>query len=888
MNRDRMVSWSSSSLARVVENFKVDIEHGLTREQIASARTHFGPNILASGKKKSITREALKQLKSPLVLVLLAALVLTLVLQKFVDAAVIFIALFINILVGVFQVERASRAFEKLKASQIRHALVVREGRQELISAEDVVPGDIIVIESGYTVPADLRLISANGLLINEASLSGESAAVMKNIEPKRSSTPITEQYNMAWMGTLVVAGTGKGIVVETGSHTQVGKIAQSLDPTEDNKTPLQQNIRRLAHFLVYVIAVAITLIFILGIFREEEIANLLFISIAVAVATMPTGLPAAVTIVLALGMESILKRGGLVRNLLAAETLGATTVILTDKTGTLTQGRMKLADLYSLTAIQNPKSSALVKKDNKKLIEVSVLASDAFIEETPGAPEPKVHGRPIERAILERGLSEGLPQNELLLTHKRLELLHFESSRRFGGSLNIAQHNKKRRLYVSGSPETLRELSSFTILNGRKVKMTSAMHEAFEKTQCTLSSQGMRLIGAAYKDVNWKKLPKDTPKKLSEELVYVGLMAFQDPPRADVPEAIQTVKNAGAEVIMLTGDNPETALSIAREAGIAGAYDTVLIGSDIERYDDEELLKILRETPVFARMLPEHKLRITRLLKARGEVVAMTGDGINDAPALASANIGIAIGSGTEVAKEASDLILLTNSFSIIVSAIEEGRKIIDNLKKIIAYLLSTSFSEIFLIGAALAIGAPLPLLPGQILWANIIQEGFMSFAFAFEKPEKGIMRRNPHSSRVKNVLTWELKTAIIVIAFITGIFLIALYFLLLRLELPIEEIRTILFAALSLDAIFFAFSLKSLRRPVWKVNLFDNKYLLVALALSVILLIAALSLAPLQTLLQLEPLSFLQVLFLFGIGLFNLATIEGVKYLIYARRKK
>ena len=403
-----------------------------------------------------------------------------------------------------------------------------------------------------------------------------------------------------------------------------------------------------------------------------------------------------------------------------------------------------------------------------------------------------------------------------------------------------------------------------------------------------------MRFIGISYKDVVWGKISdaklkdkKSKEKSLAEKTIFAGFMAFEDPVREDAKESIAKVKGAGARVIMLTGDNPETAKNIAIKVGIAKQDDRALLGSDIELKNDEDLLKTLQKVKVFSRVLPEQKLRIARLLRGNGEVVAMTGDGINDAPALRSANIGVAVGSGTEVAQEASDIILLNNSFSIIVAAIEEGRKIIDNLKKILAYLLSTSFVEVFVIIGALIFAAPIPLLPAQILWANIIEEGLMSFAFAFEKKEKNIMKRNPRSSSSKNILTPKIKKFIFTIGIITGVALAGLYFLLLKMGISVEVARTIMFIAISIDSMFFTFSLKSFDEPVWKTDLYSNKFLLIAFVLNLILLIVALSFSPLRTLLSLTTLSVNQFAVLGVLGLFNLATIEVAKYFLFFRKK-
>jgi Ca2+-transporting ATPase len=680
-------------------------------------------------------------------------------------------------------------------------------------------------------------------------------------------------------------------VVVATGTKTQIGAIALSLGTIDEQVTPLQKNIQHVARFLSYVVAIALCVIFVLGLTRGEPLIEMLLIAVAVAVATIPSGLPAAVTVVLAIGMEAILRRGGLVRNLLAAETLGATTVILTDKTGTLTEAHMKLTGLYSYQGILEKREDPYA--DNHFLLELAVLESDAFIEEGEDAPAKlTVHGRPIEKAVAVAGLEAGLAQDALFTEYPRIDYLQFTSERRFGASLHKNPKKKTNRLVIAGEPEKLLAASAYIRHNNKREKATDhikkRMLERFEE----LAGQGKRIIAIAYRDASFSDIPEDGEvgaDAILKNLVFAGFVGLEDPIRTDVGDAITEVKGASAQVIMLTGDNPETAHYIAQTVGITTSGDELVIrGSEIDEWDDAELYTKLQATRVIARATPAHKLRIARVLKNNGEVVAMTGDGINDAPALRAASIGVAVGSGTEVAKEASDLVLIDNSFSIIVAAIAEGRRIIDNLKKIVAYLLSTSFSEIFVIGGALLGGLPLPLVPAQILWANIVEEGLMSFSFAFEGRDPNAMKRNPRSAAAKNILTKELRFLIMLVSAVTGTLLIVLYYVLHHMGMPIDELRTVMFVALSLDAIFFTFSLKSLDTPIWRINLFSNRYLLVALTGSILLLLLALMWQPLSNLLSLTTLTVTDKLLLVGIGLVNLFTIECMKWFFFERAFK
>jgi Ca2+-transporting ATPase len=883
--------WTAFSLGALQNRLRTDFQSGLSDEEVYARRERYGENKFETRRRPRIISAIARQLKSPLAIALVGADIATLVLHEYLDATVIFIALFINVSVGVFQEGRASRAFEKLQLSQKKYATVVRDGRKIIVPTSALVPGDIVVIGAGMYVPADLRIIEEKNLSINEATLTGEWASVQKDNVLLDESTSLAEQRNMAWMGTLVVSGYGRGVVVETGERTQVGIIARSLKTVETRPTPIQASIRKLAIFLATVVLIAIAAIFLLGVLRGEPFVDMLLLSIAIAVAVMPTGLPAAVTVVLALGMEAILRRGGLVRNLLAAETLGGTTVILTDKTGTLTEAKMKLSSCYTLSSLDESRARKKnLDNDNKTLLGMAVLASDAFVEEDPKVPEKLiVRGRPIEQAIVLAGLESGLSQEGLNADYPRIDFLQFESSQRFGASLNKIKEQKKNRLYVSGAPETLLEHASYIYQQGRVLRMTEKLKELFYDMLKREGSAGMRLIAVGYRDVSWDQIPelsgRALEKYLLDGLVFVGLLAFKDPLRAEVKKSIRIAQEAGARVIMLTGDNAETAKAIAQEAGITTRDAPLLLGNEIEQLDDSSLTRALRDTNVFARVLPQQKLRISHVLKNQGEVVAMTGDGINDAPALLSADIGVTVASGTEVAKEASDLVFPNNSFSIIVAAIEEGRRVIDNLRKIVAYLLSTSFSEVFVVGGALIIGGPIPLLPVQILWTNIIEEGFMNFAFAFEPKEEGIMKRNPRASRA-GIVTPQIRTLVFTVGIITGIVLVALYLLLLHLGEPIDRIRTIMFVALSVDSIFFSFSMKNFHKPLWRVRFFSNTYLLLALTSSILLLFAAITLSPMRTLLSLVPLHGVEILILTGLGTFNLFTIELVKRIIFRKR--
>ncbi len=892
MSKSKKSDWHFLKPEEIAKKLKTDLKKGLSYEDIIKFQNKYGKNSFEKKGDFGILGKIFVQFKNPLILILFVAGLATLFLGEYTDSFVIFLALIVNTGIGTFQENKASKAFEKLNESQQKFTTVIREGRKNVVPVSELVPGDLVIIEAGAYVPADIRLIEEKNMLVNEAVLTGEWVGVPKSVVTENKKIKKEGlQSNMIWMGTLISGGYGRGIVVATGDKTQIGQIATSLANVEEEKTPIKENIEKLARFLTVLVVASLILIFILGVFRGESITSMVLISIAVAVAVMPEGLPAAVTSVLAVGMSAILKKGGLVRNLLAAETLGSTTVILTDKTGTITEAKMHLSDFFSANSVKN-KDITIQNPANQDLLRMAVLSSDAFVEDRDEAPDKlTVRGRPLEKAMVVAGLEVGIAQRDLSKENQRVDLMGFESKNGFSASLNENGKEKNKRLYVSGIPELILENSISIYENGKEKRFSKELRKEFKKIQKQKSAEGMRFTALAYRDVNWEKIPeaekKDAKNKIANKLVFVGFLAFEDPIRKDAKKSIQKAQKAGARVIMVTGDNPNTAGNIAQEVGIIKKGDRVLIGADVELMKDKELSKELKVVKVFARMAPAQKLRLSKLLQKNDEVVAMTGDGINDAPALQGADIGIAMNNGTEVAKEASDLILMKGSFSVITYAIEEGRKIIDNLKKIVGYLLSTSFSEVFLIGGSLLIGLPLPILPAQILWSNMIEEGLMNFAFVFEPGEKDLMERDPRSQRTRNILTGPLKQMILIVSFVTGVFLLALFWFLNQFNLSIEEIRTIMFVALSIDSIFFAFSFKALDKPIWKEDIFSNRYLIISWITSMVLLLVAMFFPPIQKMLSLTTLTGIELLFLIVIGIFNLVIIEVTKYFVFAYQK-
>ncbi len=875
-------TWHALPIDIVAEDLESDNVRGLAPEE-AAKRLQQGANRMPEPERESFLMKVLKQFTSPITMVLVAAALATLFLDHVTDALVILAALLVNVVMGLVQEGRASRAFEALKKGEARFAVVFRNGEPQRIPAEELVPGDLVALATGNAVPADLRLVEVHGLTINESALSGEWLAVEKDTEAAKEDAPLVERSGMAYAGTLVAAGAGKGIVVATGGDTELGKIAAELGKKDESVTPLMRDIRQVARFIIVVVSFVIIGIIALGLLRGLPLDETIFTAIALAVASVPEGLPAAVTVVLALGMERILKSGGLVRNLLAAETLGTTSIILTDKTGTLTEGRMTLELFVGRTGYYKDARSG----EANQILSAAVHASNAYVEERPELPENEklvIHGRPIEAAIVLSGLKNGVSQPALLAASPRIDELHFDSSRRFGGMIV-----EGGSAYVTGAPELfLASMHSAVDEDGKAHVISDKVLSHFEDALSMAARDGKRVIAVARISDIGTKFPEE--KELADLLAkgeFLGLMVFSDVIREEAKAAIRDMQEAGARVLMLTGDNPETALSIGRLVGIASEKEErAYTGAELASLSDPELLEVLQNHTVFARVAPSEKLRIANVLKDAGEVVAMTGDGVNDAPALRAAAIGVAVGSGTDVAKEASDLVLLNNGFSVITHAIREGRRLRDNFKKIFTYMLSTNFSEVALIAFSLIFGLPLPILPTQILWSNLVEGGLMNFAFAFEPLYPSAMKRTPKDPETSRVISPKIIRLIMVVGAITSLTLISVYcYLIFATSLTLPEIQTLMFVAVSVNCIFMAFSMKSFGTPLWKLPLLSNKFLLLALFLSAGLLLAALYVPFLQTLVHVSPPTMLQVGMLVGFGVVNLATIEIAKWLVFIR---
>jgi len=885
-------SWHSMSAETVFRHLKSS-KDGLSEEEVNSRLRIFGLNKLPEEKSISKIGIFIQQFKSPLIYILFIAGVITLLLRDWTDSVVIFAAVFLNSFIGYFQENKTSQILLKLKKAIHDKAIVIRGGQEKEIFQQQLVAGDIIVLRAGDKIPADARLIETSSLKINESSLTGEWLAVDKTEKVLAEGISLADRKNMVYMGTIAESGRGKAVVVGTGVNTEIGKIAVSIKKIEEEKTPYQKKIVHFSKIIAFIVGAVSLIIFLTGFLSGRNLLEMFITGVAVAVAAIPEGLPIAITVILAIGMERILRKRGLVRRLVAAEVLGSTSVICTDKTGTLTEAKMQVTNVFA---------------DNRKFpyelaLKIGMLCSEAFVENVQD-PMHKwiIRGRATEKAVLLAALQSGLRKEKIEKEEPRIDMFPFEPTYRYSASLHKLSKTQDI-IYILGAPEiVLNKSQYFETEQGRK-ELTNTEKETLTKKYENLNSQGLRLIATAYREISDTSLSGDLKRqseldgvsetekkniyeKYLEEMVFVAFLAIKDPLRKEVKEAIKTCREAGMRPIIITGDHPLTAKAIAEELKIPAESKNIIEGIEFGKLSDKDFKKRLKEINIYARMEPHQKLRIIDAWQREGEIVAMTGDGINDAPALKKADIGLALGSGTDVAKEASDLILLTDNFSIIVAAVKEGRGIIDNIRKTITLQVSQCFSEIILIGASIIGGLPLPILPAQILWENLIEGSPQGIALAFEAKEKDVMERkpeNPHST----LLNAEMKTIIFGFGIVTDLILLGLFLWLLKKSIPIAEIRTIIFAVLAMDSIFYAFSCKNLKKNIWHYNPFSNLYLLGAMSFSIIMLLLAIYIPLFQNILKTVPLNFFDWSLIIGLGIINLILIEMVK-LFFIKIKK
>ena len=859
---------------------------GITQENAEKYLKIYGKNELKEEKKTPLWKIILSQFTSPLILILFAAALISFFVGEHIDAITILAIVALNAILGFVEDIKAEKAIRALKKIAITKSRVIREEKERIIDSRELVPGDVVIIEAGDKVPADIRLFGLNNLRVDESILTGESIATLKDEERIAEETEIFAQKNMSFMSTLVADGWGKGIVVETGMSTQIGKIARLTQAIGKEKTPLQKKLSILAKQLGIVCIVISSIIALTGIFFGKPPLEMFLVGISLAVAAIPEGLPAVVTITLALGVRSMVKRHVLIRRLHSSESLGSVTIICTDKTGTLTQNRMVVRKIVTDEEqidvsgegyepkgqffINGKEIKPLFFNHLKKLFTSSLICNHSTIEEKDG--EWMLIGEPTEGslAVLAKKSSITLPSYRLLTEFS------FNSIRK---RMTVVTEGKERIAWVKGAPEVIISRSSF--VEGREglKEMDKSKKEEWLNKAESLAKGGLRTLAIAY-----RKLDKNVPLKEEEvekDLVITGIVGIIDPARAEVKEAIEKTKKAGIDVYMVTGDAALTAKAVADEIGLETK--DVMEGRELEKLTDEELKKAFNKTKIFARVMPEHKLRIVKLLQGEGHIVAMTGDGVNDAPALKQADVGIAMGlRGTDVAREASDVILTDDNFVSIVAGVEEGRHQYFNIQKFVRFLLSSNVGEVIAIFINVLMNAPLILLPAQILWVNLVTDGLTATALGIEPAEGGIMERPPISPKTR-ILNMPALFVILSLGILVAMG--TLFFFHHFIEISIEKARTMAFTGIVILEMVNIWNFRSLRMPLTKVGLFSNPWFIWAWLLSIGLQIAVVYVPFMQKMFHTVALSLNDWLFMIIISLPIFVIPEIIKLFLFQR---
>lgn len=873
--------WFLLPAGKALEYFKVDPRHGLKRKEAENRLKKKGLNILKEEDKPSLFKIFLDQFKDLMVLVLIGATSISFLLQEYSDALIIIVIVILNACLGFFQEYKAEKSMEALKELTAPRAKVLREGIQKSIPAREVVPGDIIYLETGNRIPADIRLLEANNLALDESALTGESKSVSKGTSPlPGSALSLGDLGNMTFMGTMVARGRGKGIVVATGMDTEMGKIAHMIQHSEREMTPLQNRLAQLGKVLVALCLLVCLAVVFLGVMRGESAYKMFLAGVSLAVAAIPEGLPAVVTISLALGVQRMIKRKAIVRKLPSVETLGCATVICSDKTGTLTQNKMMVTQIFAgknLYRVEgegyDPKGKYYLHKKEvkplndenlKKALTIGALCNNSVLSKADIPLLSKwrgkenstweIKGDPTEGALLVAAMKGGIWGKGLEGAEKRIEEIPFDSQRK---RMTVVCENKKgeRRVYVKGAPDVVLDLCTHFYSHGKIIPLTDSLKREIIKNNSLMASQALRNIGVAFKELPpGKKLRKEMAEK---DLVFAGLLGMMDPPRPEVLPAMIKCREAGIKPIMITGDHQETAVAVAKTIGLMSPQGEAIRGSQLDKLSDQQLEDRVEKIHVYARVSPEHKLRIVKAFKNKGHVVAMTGDGINDAPAVKEADIGIAMGiSGTDVTRESASLILADDNFATIVNAVEEGRNIYNNIRKFIRFLLACNTGEIFTMFFALLIGLPLPLRPIQILWVNLVTDGLPAIALGVEPPERGIMK-DPPRLKEEGVFSRGLWQMILSRGSLIGFFTLAAFAVALSSSGDLDRARTISFSTLIIMQLFHVFDCRSEELPFWKISLRKNLYLSAAVVSSTLLLLMVLYIPWLQQAFRTVPLN-------------------------------
>lgn len=857
--------WFHKSVDETKEYFKLDEENGLSNEQVNENRQKYGTNELQTKKKKSTIVKFLEQFKDFMIIVLIIAAIISGVVgyiegEGITDSIIILIVVILNAVIGVIQENKAEKSLEALQKLSAHVSKVIRNGKMEVIPAKELVPGDIVVLDTGDYVPADLRIIEAVNLKSQEASLTGESVPVEKSANTiEQEEVDLGDRENMLFSSSLITYGRGKGIVVETGMNTEVGKIAGIINSAEETQTPLQEKLNKLGKTLGIAALVICAIIFVIGLLYGKDPIEMFMTAVSLAVAVIPEGLAAVSTIVLAIGVQRMVKRHAIVKKLPAVETLGSTTVICSDKTGTLTQNKMTVEKIFYNGKLLDAKEvKQNIDKNLEKLVYISMLCNDTKI-----SANNELTGDPTETALVDMGFNLQFEKN-IYDKNPRIKEIPFDSDRKLMTTVN--KINDKYVVLTKGGVDELLARCNKYLYDGEERNDLENYKKVITKNNENMAKDALRVLSMAYKEIDHEPTDEEM-KDIEQDLIYVGMVGMIDPPRLEVKDAVDKCKKAGIKTVMITGDHKITAIAIAKSLGILQSEEEALTGAELEKMSDEDLTKNIRKYSVYARVSPEHKVRIVKAWQANGEIVAMTGDGVNDAPALKTADIGCAMGIvGTDVSKEAADVILTDDNFATIVSSVEEGRRIYDNILKAIQFLLSSNVGEVITLFVAILITPLLgnlfgidinlivPLLPIHILWINLVTDSLPALALAVDPPQKDVMDRRPNKN--KSVFTkgmiWRivyqgiLIGVITIIAFVVGLATpdenLPVIEGLTNEQIKVEIGQTMAFCVLAFSQLVHVFNVRDNKTSIFKTGIFSNKQLILAVLASAALMLGIL----------------------------------------------
>lgn len=868
------MEWYNKSKSDVIAELKTDEVSGLSPEESEKRLAEYGRNELEAQAKKSFLSKLIAQFADFLIIILIVAAGISAFVGEKEDAIVILAIVVVNAILGIYQEGKAEKSVEALQKMSAPNAKVIRNGKQTEIAAACIVPGDIVVLEAGDIIPADIRLIESSNLKIEEASLTGESVPVEKDAKASiEGAAGIGDRHNMGFSSTIVTYGRGKGIVTETGHNTEIGNIATKIQSYEEEDTPLQVKLNQLGKVLGTITIAICIVVFLVGIIQGKGVLDMLLTSISLAVAAIPEGLPAIVTIVLAIGMNRMAGKNAIVKKLLAVETLGATSVICSDKTGTLTQNEMTVVKAYVDDKILDVEGGGYepvgaVRLDGKEvsvntlvnlknLAAIGALSNDAHLDNSSGMY--RVAGDPTEGAIVTFAGKLGFTTAALNNDYPRVEELPFDSARKMMSTFHTKYIDNKFVSFTKGAPDIVIKRCKYIALNGEILEFTKELKDRVLAVNSQFAKSALRVLSAAYRI--WDAVPEHITSDIIEsDMIFVGLVGMIDPARPEVKDAIRECKEAGIEPVMITGDYKETAYAIAYDLGMVETENQAMMGAELDSLSDEELREVVKKTKVYARVSPDHKVKIVTALKDNGHITAMTGDGVNDALALKKADIGVAMGiTGTDVAKNTAEVILTDDNFATIVNAVEEGRIIFSNIKKFVFFLLSCNIGEILIVFLSILIGWEVPLLPIQLLWLNLVTDSFPAMALGVEKAEPNIMKQNPRDTK-EPILDKSMLGGIVFQAIaITAASLLSYYWAMQKYgatDAGLMHARTVIFTTLITAELLRAFSSRSQDFTLFKIGFFSNKRMLQAFLVSFALTLIVLYIPVLNGIFNVVPL--------------------------------